>query len=57
MTDADLHREEWIAERAAIYEYEAGKTFTQALAMAIDEWDARESARNEQEAACDRTSD
>jgi hypothetical protein len=51
MTDYELHREEWIAERAAIFEYEAGKTFTQALALAIDAWEEQEAAKTAQEAA------
>lgn len=42
MTDADLHREEWIAERAGILEFEAGYTREQAEVMARSYWTQRE---------------
>ena len=38
MTDADLHREEWIAERAGILEFEAGYPREIAEVMARVQW-------------------
>ena len=38
MTDYELHREEWIAERAAILEFEAGYPREQAEGIAQQSW-------------------
>jgi len=50
MTDAELHRQEWIAERAGILEHDAGYPRIVAEALAKAMWSDRESARNAQEA-------
>ena len=38
MTDAELHREEWIEERAALREFEAGMPRAAAEVMARLDW-------------------
>ncbi|MFO0335556.1 MAG: hypothetical protein ACK53C_11125 [Pseudomonadota bacterium] len=38
MTEAKLHREEWIEERAALLEFEAGYTRAEADRMAAEQW-------------------
>jgi hypothetical protein len=38
MTDYELHREEWIAERAALLEFSDGLSRTEAEAAAIGMW-------------------
>jgi hypothetical protein len=52
MNDADLHREEWISERAAIREYDGGMARQQAEVMARLDWQKRQ-----QEATCTATGD
>jgi hypothetical protein len=42
MTDADLHRREWIEERAAIREFDGGMPRQQAEVMARLDWQNRE---------------
>jgi hypothetical protein len=38
MSEAELHREEWIEERAAILEFEAGFPRASAERMAVQQW-------------------
>jgi len=38
MTDAELHREEWIAERAGILEFDAGLPRNIAERLAVQFW-------------------
>ncbi len=38
MTEAELHREEWIEERAGILEFEAGLPCEVAEALAAAQW-------------------
>lgn len=38
MTEAELHREEWIEERAALLEFEAGLTRELADRRAAEQW-------------------
>ncbi len=51
MTEADIHRDEWIAERAAILEFEAGMPANQAYFKAISQWMELQRSRNAQEPA------
>ena len=50
MTDAELHREEWIEERAGILEHDAGYPRIEAETLARAMWSDRERAKNAQEA-------
>jgi len=50
VTEAELHRSEWIAERAGILEHDAGYPCIVAEALAKAMWSDRERARNAQEA-------
>lgn len=45
MTDQELHRQEWISERAAIFEFSAGYPRDAAEMMAELAWDARSTAQ------------
>ena len=50
MTDAELHRQEWIDERAGILEHDAGYPRIVAETLARAMWSDRERARSAQEA-------
>jgi hypothetical protein len=45
MTDAELHREEWLSERAAILEFCGGYQRETAEAMALEEWDLEQACK------------